>query len=149
MGFVNRTRHTQRFSPQVLHMFGRLKNVLDGSFLIRDPLRCESHDNRRCTICSDQKAPKSRSRLAWRQIQRLPCVKGAGAQRLRGFSPYIITLYRQCEAQAGIDCGLYYTSESILCCQEFPCKILSRKISAIFGDCYKTQNIVVFCLTCH
>ena len=63
--------------------------------------------------------------------------------------PYIITLYRQCEAQAGIDCGLYYPPESVLRCQEFPCKILSRKISAIFGDCYKTQNIVVFCLTCH
>ena len=63
--------------------------------------------------------------------------------------PYIITLYRQCEAQAGIDCGLYYPPESLQCCQEFPCKILSRKISAIFGDCYKTQNIVVFCLTCH
>ena len=63
--------------------------------------------------------------------------------------PYIITLYRQCETQTGIDCGLYYPPESILCCQEFPCKILSRKISAIFGDCYKTQNIVVFCLTCH
>ena len=63
--------------------------------------------------------------------------------------PYIITLYRQCETQTGIDCGLYYPPESILRCQEFPCKILSRKISAIFGDCYKTQNIVVFCLTCH
>ena len=63
--------------------------------------------------------------------------------------PYIITLYRQCETQTGIDCGLYYPPESVLRCQEFPCKILSRKISAIFGDCYKTQNIVVFRLTCH
>ena len=62
---------------------------------------------------------------------------------------YIITLYRQRETQTGIDCGLYYPPESIQCCQDFPCKILSRKISAIFGDCYKTQNIVVFCLTCH
>ena len=70
----------------------------------------------------------------------------AAPERVR---PYIITLYRQCEAQAGIDCGLYYPPESVLRCQEFPCKILSRKISAIFGDCYKTQNIVVFCLTCH
>ena len=60
--------------------------------------------------------------------------------------PYIITLYRQCETQTGIDCGLYYPPESILRCQEFPCKILSRKISAIFGDCYKTQNIVVLLL---
>ena len=70
----------------------------------------------------------------------------AAPERVR---PYIITLYRQCEIQTGIDCGLYYPPESILCCQEFPCKILSRKISAIFGDCYKTQNIVVFFLTCH
>ena len=63
--------------------------------------------------------------------------------------PYIITLYRQRDAQTGIDSGLYYPPESVLRCQDFPCKILSRKISAIFGDCYKTQNIVVFCLTCH
>ena len=63
--------------------------------------------------------------------------------------PYIITLYRQRETQTGIDGGLYYPPESALRCQEFPCKILSRKISVIFGDCYKTQNIVVFCLTCH
>ena len=69
-------------------------------------------------------------------------------ERLRGPS-YIITLYRQCETQTGIDGGLYYPPESIQCCQAFPCKILSRKISTIFGDCYKTQNIVVFCLTCH
>ena len=63
--------------------------------------------------------------------------------------PYIITLYRQRETQTGLDGGLYYPPESALRCQEFPCKILSRKISMIFGDCYKTQNIVVFCLTCH
>ena len=63
--------------------------------------------------------------------------------------PYIITLYRQSKSQPGIDGGLYYPPESIQCCQAFPCKILSRKISTIFGDCYKTQNIVVFCLTCH
>ena len=63
--------------------------------------------------------------------------------------PYIITLYRQSKSQPGIDGGLYYPPESALRCQDFPCKILSRKISTIFGDCYKTQNIVVFCLTCH
>ena len=63
--------------------------------------------------------------------------------------PYIITLYRPRETQTGIDGGLYYPPESAPCCQDFPRKILSRKISAIFGDCYKTQNIVVFCLTCH
>ena len=63
--------------------------------------------------------------------------------------PYIITLYRQRVARTGIDCGLYYPPESALCCQDFPRKILSRKISSIFGDCYKTQNIVVFRLTCH
>ena len=63
--------------------------------------------------------------------------------------PYIITLYRQREARTGIDCGLYYPPESALRCQDFLRKILSRKISSIFGDCYKTQNIVVFHLTCH
>ena len=63
--------------------------------------------------------------------------------------PYIITLYRKSKSQPGIDGGLYYPPESAQRCQEFPCKILFRKISAIFGDCYKTQNIVVFCLTCH
>ena len=76
-------------------------------------------------------------RVFWRLRQR------------RCLPPYIITLYRQRDAQTGIDSGLYYPPESVLRCQEFPCKILSRKISAIFGDCYKTQNIVVFCLTCH
>ena len=63
--------------------------------------------------------------------------------------PYIITLYRQSKSQPGIDGGWYYPPESKSLCQVFPCKILSRKISTIFGDCYKTQNIVVFCLTCH
>ena len=76
-------------------------------------------------------------RVFWRLRQR------------RCLPPYIITLYRQRDAQTGIDSGLYYPPESVLRCQDFPCKILSRKISAIFGDCYKTQNIVVFCLTCH
>ena len=66
-----------------------------------------------------------------------------------GSPPYIITLYRQREARTGIDGSLYYPPESVLRCQDFPRKILSRKISMIFGDCYKTQNIVVFCLTCH
>ena len=32
---------------------------------------------------------------------------------------YIITLYRQREAQTGIDSGLYYPPESVLRCQEF------------------------------
>ena len=76
-------------------------------------------------------------RVFWRLRQR------------RCLPPYIITLYRQRDAQTGIDSGLYYPPESVLRCQDFPCKILSRKISAIFGDCYKTQNIVVFRLTCH
>ena len=76
-------------------------------------------------------------RVFWRLRQR------------RCLPPYIITLYRQRDVQTGIDSGLYYPPESVLRCQDFPCKILSRKISAIFGDCYKTQNIVVFCLTCH
>ena len=76
-------------------------------------------------------------RVFWRLRQR------------RCLPPHIITLYRQRDAQTGIDSGLYYPPESVLRCQDFPCKILSRKISAIFGDCYKTQNIVVFCLTCH
>ena len=88
-------------------------------------------------IGADRKMHKSSPfRGSWR----------AAPERVR---PYIITLYRQCETQTGIDCGLYYPPESVLRCQEFPCKILSRKISAIFGDCYKTQNIVVFRLTCH
>ena len=82
-------------------------------------------------IGADRKMHKSSPfRGSWR----------AAPERVR---PYIITLYRQCETQTGIDCGLYYPPESVLRCQEFPCKILSRKISAIFGDCYKTQNIVV------
>ena len=76
-------------------------------------------------------------RVFWRLRQR------------RCLPPYIITLYRQRDVQTGIDSGLYYPPESVLRCQDFPCKILSRKISAIFGDCYKTQNIVVFRLTCH
>ena len=77
-------------------------------------------------------------------------IPSAKALRIGGGCAYILyTLYRQRETQTGIDGGLYYPAESALRCQEFPCKILSRKISMIFGDCYKTQNIVVFCLTCH
>ena len=74
---------------------------------------------------------------------------GAGAGAPERVQSYIITLYRQSKSQPGIDGGWYYPPESKSLCQDFPCKILSRKISTIFGDCYKTQNIVVFCLTCH
>ena len=46
-------------------------------------------------------------RVFWRLRQR------------RCLLPYIITLYRQREAQTGIDSGLYYPPESVLRCQEF------------------------------
>ena len=46
-------------------------------------------------------------RVFWRLRQR------------RCLPPYIITLYRQRDAQTGIDSGLYYPPESVLCCQEF------------------------------
>ena len=82
-------------------------------------------------------------------MSKAPPFGGAGAGAPERVQSYIITLYRQRDAQTGIDSGLYYPPESVLRCQDFPCKILSRKISAIFGDCYKTQNIVVFRLTCH
>ena len=82
------------------------------------------------------------------QCQKLP-LRGSWRAAPERVQPYIITLYRQSKSQPGIDGGLYYPPESALRCQDFPCKILSRKISTFFGDCYKTQNIVVFCLTCH
>ena len=86
---------------------------------------------------------------AGRKMRKSSPFRGSWRAAPERAQPYIITLYRQSKSQQGIDGGLYYPSESVLRCQEFPCKILSRKISMIFGDCYKTQNIVVFCLTCH
>mgnify|MGYP007003748654 CR=1 FL=1 len=49
--------------------------------------------------------------------------------------------------------GLYYAKESprFPCtnCQEVPSQILFRKFSSIFGESYKTQNVVVLPLTYH
>ena len=52
-----------------------------------------------------------------------------------------------------IDNDLYYAKESprFPCtnCQEVPSQILFRKFSVIFGESYKTQNVVVLPLTYH
>ena len=52
-----------------------------------------------------------------------------------------------------IDDDLYYAKESprFPCtnCQEVPSQILFRKFSVIFGESYKTQNVVVLPLTYH
>ena len=67
-------------------------------------------------------------------------------QRLLSFIMYYIkgTQYRQWPL---LPCGKHY----FLCadCQEISSQILFRKFSSIFGESYKTQNVVVLPLTYH
>ena len=69
------------------------------------------------------------------------------------FRPRLFVCYNVLYKGQSIDDGLYYAKESARfpCtnCQEVPSQILFRKFSVIFGESYKTQNVVVLPLTYH